>query len=177
MKIQEGRAAKAAQLHSISRRCGDGRDNPTCKVAEIDKAMLSIGDSENKSWGLIRAAANDARGGDRWKTRGAGGIWHRWHITPRRTLFTPYRVSKGPGKDVPIKKNRLTVGVTSEGEHFEIVDDWSRPENSHKNMQRPWIGYTMFTEDCDGAEDLHQKRTKFSWAPQRVKWADQCESE
>ena len=177
MKFQEGRAAKAAQLHSMSRKQDVGHDNLAYTNAEIDRAMSSIGNKEIKSWGLIRTAANDARGGDRWKTRGAGGIWHRWHVTPRRTLFTPFRVSKGPSKDVPIKKGRLTVGVTNEGEHFEIVDDWSRPENSHKNMQKPWIGYTMFAEDCEGAEDLHQSRTKFSWTQPRVKWADQCESE
>ena len=71
-------------------------------------------------------------------------------------------MSEGPGKDIKMNCGRLTFGVTKSGEHFEIVDDWSQPENSHKNLQRPWIGYTMFTEDRDGAEDLHQSRTKFS---------------
>ena len=130
--------------------------------AGIDKAMMSIGQKTSESRTRIRAAANDARGGDCWKLRGAGGIWHNWHVTSRRALFTPFRVAKGPSKDTPIRHNRLTVGITKDGEHFEVVDDWSLPKKGHRKLDSPWIGYTTLAEDREGVRVLHQERTQIS---------------
>ena len=177
MKFQEGRASEAAQLHALNGRPEHKESEMSNEDAGIDRAMMSIGQKTSESWSRIRAAANDARGGDRWKTRGAGGIWHRWHVTPRRTLFTPFRVAKGPGKDVPMKHNRLTVGITKDGEHFEVVDDWSLPKNSHRKIDTPWIGYTVFAEEREDVRDLHQERTQMKWLSRNCRWADDGESD
>ena len=177
MRFQAGRASKAAQLHAISKQSERKDFDRSAEDAGIDRAMMSIGHRTSESWSRIRAAANDARGGDRWKTRGVGGIWHRWHVTPRRTLFTPFRVAKGPSKDIPIKHNRLTVGITKDGEHFEVVDNWNMPKNSHRRLESPWIGYTVFTEDREGVRDLHQERTRMNWMPRSCRWADEGESD
>ena len=147
------------------------------EIEGIDKAMMSIGNGSCKPWESIRSAANDVRGGDRWKTRGTAGTWHRWHITPRRALFTPFRVPKGPGKDLKLKQARLTVGVTKSGEHFEIVDDWSRQDTRHRRLDEQWIGYTVFTEDKVESEDFHQRRAKICRSLGTQRWADASESE
>ena len=169
MTFEEGRATKAAQLHSTIKRNGvQGLDN----FQNIDRAMSSIGNGKLSSWADIRSAANDVRGGDRWKCRGHGGAWCRWHITPRKTLFTPYRVSKGPGKDLRFNPSRLTVGVTRSGECFELVDNWNKSENQHRNVGEPWIGYTVFTQEDYRGSDFMSERTVLSKMKPGVRWAD-----
>ena len=102
------------------------------------------------SWQAVRVAANDQRGGDRWKSREAEGIWHRWHTSPRTSLFTPYRVAKGPASSVSLKRLRFTYGVTAKGRSFEFHDDWTKPERAHMVLDEPWVGYTIFIERSEG---------------------------
>ena len=119
MSFDIGRAEKAAKLHSIA---------------------------SESPWKSIRKAANDQRGGDRWKSRGAEGVWHRWHTSPRTSLFTPYKVAKGPASSLSLHQKRFTCAVTEDGEVHEFYDDWTKPDNAHKILERPWTGYTIFTE-------------------------------
>ena len=136
MKFEVGRAAKAAALHAIS--------IPIAKGVEPKDQLNSfetLGD-----WPAVRRAANDERGGDRWKCRGSNGVWHRWHTSPRVAFFTPYRVAKGPSKGVSLCRERITFGVTASGRQFECRDDWTKPDRAHIEAPELWTGYTIFKE-------------------------------
>ena len=99
MNFEIGQAAKAAALRTVSvaqdqhNNNDDGNDN--------DYDAESFADSQ-----FVRRAANDQRGGDRWKSRGADGIWHRWHTSPRISLFTPCEVSKGTASGIGLRQHR-----------------------------------------------------------------------
>ena len=86
--------------------------------------MFSVhGEDGRRAWSEIRRAANDNRGGDRWKSRGDAGAWFRIQLTPRKRLFTPYRVAKGPSKDLNLKSSRFACGVYQDGTKFEFYDE------------------------------------------------------
>ena len=135
--------------------------------------MLSL-DGTGYAWDEIRRVGNDTRGGDRWRSRGYRGVWHRWHITPRQALFTPFRVTKGPGKDVALRASRFTCGVTRSGKKFELYDDWTRLDRRHMLMDEPWLGYTVFTEEGASYADFQNSRGGESSATVG-KWADMVE--
>ena len=122
MGFPEGRSGKAAQLHSI----------------EIHEAV--------KNWNELRKTGHEKRGGDDWISRGDKGCWHRRHCTPRVSLFTPYKVARGPASRIPLSHVRFTRGVTESGQAFEFHDDWTVPEQKHRVLEEPWVGYTIFTE-------------------------------
>ena len=110
------------------------------------------------AWQKIRHAANDSRWGDRWMSRGSDGVWCRIRSTPRRCLFTPFRVARG---------------VTSEGEKFELYGDWTKPTDSHRNLNTKWIGYTALVEADYDLLSLHRHHA--AHVPRRLlvrKWAD-----
>ena len=122
MIFETGRAAKAAKLHSIV-----FNKNPNDSAASqeslksIGNAMMSIGRQNPKdSWNNIRTLGNKLRGGDRWKSRGEKGVWHRMHVTPRISLFTPYKDAKGPESNIAMQSSRFTCGVTESGRTFEF---------------------------------------------------------
>ena len=129
------------------------------------------------AWRKLRKAGNDLRGGDRWKVRGAGGLWHRIHITSRRALFAPYRVAKGPSKNTSFRKSRFTYGDTADGEKFEFYDDWTRPDSAHRVLDKPWIGYTVFSEEDVANEEFQMPRNylhKIDWKKLDVhRWGDE----
>ena len=118
LRLEEGRAEKAAQLHALSW-----------------KASTSI----SEEWQRARDTANDQRGGDRWGSRGSEGTWHRIHKTPRRALFTPFRVSKGPSQGQALNSIRFTRGITESGTSFEFLDDWTKESHSHRLMEDKWM--------------------------------------
>ena len=176
MMFAAGRAAKAAKLHSLGGQAGNykvqhGHANYR---KGVDVAMSSISSkSGENAWQNIRRAANDVRGGDRWKSRGDRGVWHRWHTTPRMSLFTPYRVAKGPSQNIAIQSSRFTCGVTRDGKAFEFYGDWTRPENSHRLLPEPWIGYSVFTEEPRDNLRFQNERCKDMLSTSiSVKWAD-----
>ena len=116
---REGRAEKAAKLHEIHRaeRSSDCRQN-----------------YKSQNYNNLRP--------DHWKERGQDKKWVRKHSMPRRALFTPYKIPRGPGRRTKLKKIRVTEGVTEDGQEFKIKDDWTKPENSHKVLSMNWIGST-----------------------------------
>ena len=79
-------------------------------------------------------------------------------MTPRISMFTPYKVARGPGKGVSLKKSRFTCGVTENGEAFEFFDDWTIPDCSHRILNEPWIGYTVFVEQGSTHEGYQKSR-------------------
>ena len=103
MSFEAGRAAKAAALHAVSaapEQCNN-RGGYSFSVARcIDGDAVEEREGDLSSWQAVRRAANDQRGGDRWKSRGSEGIWHRWHTSPRLSFFTPDTVAKGPASNV-----------------------------------------------------------------------------
>ena len=82
---------------------------------------------------------------DSWSSTGKGGAWIRAHRTPRRALFTPFKVAGGPDRDIRMKRYRITTGTyINGGEKFKITDDWLKPNNSHRLLKASWTGITDF---------------------------------
>ena len=134
MEYAEGRSGKAAKLHSI----------------DVSNAK--------SSWDKLRKTGHEKRGGDDWISNGKGGVWHRQHTTPRVSLFTPYKVSKGPANRIPLSHVRFTCGVTESGKSFEFHDDWTLPDRKHKVLEEPWIGYSVFVERSASNESVQASR-------------------
>ena len=81
-------------------------------------------------------------------------MWARSHRTPRRALFTPYKVAGGPDRDTRMKRYRVTDGVYSfNNEKFKITDDWTKPNCSHRRLRGSWTGTTRFQETPDDIEE------------------------
>ena len=132
MEFVDGRASKAAQLHAVNQKSSDA-----VALSQREESGLAIWDSMSDRF-------VDRRGGDFWKSRGDKGVWHRVHAKPRRSLFTPYKVSKGPTSQEKLNEVRFTKGVTQSGQKFEFHDNWQKSENSHRILDEPWIGCTTF---------------------------------
>ena len=128
LKFTDGRASKAAQLHSVGN--GSGK---------------MIGGKD--LWDVIGDHFSDGQGGDYWRSLGANGVWQRIHLKPRRSLFTPFKVKKGPGKTQKMSSVRFTRGVTESGRVFEFHDNWQAPNNSHRLLDEPWVGFTTMIVD------------------------------
>ena len=84
-------------------------------------------------------------------------------------------MSKGPGKDTRLNPSSLTVGVTKSGECFEIVDDWKKADNRHRDIGEHWIGYIVFTQEDYSGDNFMKKRTVLSKLKPGVRWADEDE--
>jgi hypothetical protein len=134
MRYQGGRAGKAAQLHQLGTADKDGRTGMQLWEAMSDRFI-------------------DQKGGDHWKSRGEEGVWQRVHTKPRKSLFTPFKVAKGPKKSESLNIKRFTKGVTQSGREFEFHDDWQRSDNAHRMLEEKWIGCTTFV--VKGRADLH----------------------
>ena len=127
MRQVDGRADKAAQLHALGRE--------------------SSGDSM-QWWDMASDKLMDRKGGDKWKTAGEGGVWRRLHLKPRRSLFTPYKVSKGPCSSDRLGRIRFTKGITRSGQEFEFHDNWQDPLTAHRLLDEHWIGCTTFIDEA-----------------------------
>ena len=119
MRMVDGRAGKAAQLHQLA----------------------SHG---HVLWDAMSDRLTDKRGGDNWKSKGEAGIWHRIHTKPRRALFTPFKVAKGPASNENLSVIRFTKGVSQSGHKFEFHDKWQESRNSHRLLDELWVGCTTF---------------------------------
>ena len=173
MRFGEGRANKAAQLHQLAT-----TTTTTTTTATFD--VPTPGDGL-RLWDAMGDRFTDGRGGDKWKCRGSSGVWQRVHVKPRRTLFTPFKVAKGPGPKANLSFMRFTKGVTQSGRQFEFHDKWNDPRNSHRMLDEPWVGCTVFTVEGEAslsdvqlkrshdAEDLSKKRALPTAKP---RWSD-----
>ena len=82
---------------------------------------------------------------DSWTISGDQGRWVRSHRTPRRSLFTPHRVSGGPTAEDKIEKGRITRGTfVRSGRTFVIEDDYSVEHDAHRMLEGAWTGTTEF---------------------------------
>ena len=175
LSFESGRPDIAANLHSLGGKYVDNNND----MDNLKSAMFSLDNGSSVgSWHNIRRAGNRLKGGDRWHNRGGAGAWERWHLTPRRFLFTPYKVAKGPSKNVALNQSRFTCGITESGRSFEFFDDWTRPDSSHRTLEEPWIGYTVFLErGGDHAEFQHRRPGALRRAVRGESWADASEGE
>ena len=82
---------------------------------------------------------------DFWESRGENRAWVRRHATPRLSLFTPYRVPRGPPKHLKLGLKRRTVGSFINGGSFDVTDDWLSPSQSHRFLRDGWTGYNEFS--------------------------------
>ena len=170
MQYREGRSDKASQLHDVMIAQGENKFDEVAEMNE-DEDKVEEGFDKGKS--------------DKWGDRGNGKQWSRIHFNPRKALFTPYKVARGPGRKTKLKTRRITEGTTELGQKFRIVDDWTNPERSHRLMTVAWIGKTTF--EVDANEDIHLggdcrrqrervqegvNSAKTAGAKPRVSWAD-----
>ena len=178
MSFESGRAAKAAALLAISTAMGTHttRVEYSCTIARCtDGDTVETRSEDLSSWQAVRRSAHDQRGGDRWKSRGVVGVWHRWHTSSRTSLFTPYKVANGPASSVSLKRLRFTHGVTAAGKTCEFHDDWTKPGRAHMVLDEPWIGYTIFT--TRGEEYMATQKGRLGETPSATRdstsrWAD-----
>ena len=121
----------------------------------------------------------EERGVDSWASTGEGGVWRRIHRTPRRSLFTPHRVSGGPGPGIKLEGTRTTEGFyVASGRAFKVIDSYLKPDDAHKLMQHAWIGTTAFVEHKDivGINSLSSLAAR-EWLPAAGSSSDRADSE
>ena len=169
ISFDAGRAAKAAALHAVSAaREQHSNSGGGGKELEQDKGDLS-------DWQAVRKAANDQRGVDRWKSRGAEGIWRWWHTWPRLSVFFLHKVAEEPASSTGVHRHRFTYGMTAEGRSFEFHDDWTKPYRAHMVLDEPWLGYTVFTKrsaDHAAAQKERHRETATTGRASTSRWAD-----
>ena len=67
------------------------------------------------------------------------------HQIPSRAMFTPHRVSGGPGRDIKLDKARVTIGTfVASGEQFKIEDQYTEPRAAHMMLEHAWVGTSEF---------------------------------
>ena len=165
LTFEAGRASVAAQLHNLIMKESIAADR-ACSVDSLGQLWSSVGSiRKGNLWKEARKFLGDVRGGDQWISRGQHGEWKRLHATPRQSLFTPFRVAKGPSKDLKLNPSRRTIGVTKSGEKFELVDNWMSSENSHRRLDEQFIGFTIFTQQGSKYSSLQEHDRKgASWS-------------
>jgi len=109
----------------------------------------------------VRRSSPETRCVDSWARGGDGGVWVRAHRTPRRALFTPYKVAAGPNDDIKLSKVRVTRGkYLDNGESFEIIDDFSNVADSHRILRAGWLGETEFRDSSEVIMDEPHEQGK-----------------
>ena len=92
--------------------------------------------------------------------------------TPRRAMFTPFKVASGPDGTVDLSKVRVTRGkYLDTGESFEIVDDFSKSADAHRILRAGWLGETEFRDSTELVEENPCEQKKL------VSWADMEDDE
>ena len=174
---EDGRAQVAQQLHAMGEHSPvlavpqrgtmpggviGGRMRSRASTAQRGTKPGVISDSVPGATTRRRTRTAEERGVDDWMISGVDSKWKRAHRTPRRALFTPHRVSGGPGRDIVMDTRRKTEGVyVGTGVEFVIEDDYSNPMDAHRVLPNAWVGTTTIYEKAIVAvEDV------------RTAWAD-----
>ena len=63
---------------------------------------------------------------------------------PRLLLFTPYRVPRGPAKNLRLAFTRRTVGTLASGSTFDVTDEWHTGSQAHRFLRDAWARLTEF---------------------------------
>ena len=159
-------------------------------VADKPKSVNKIGKMKRQEDSVIQQGVFSFEKGknDDWIERGEGEKWCRWHRNPRRALFIPFKVARGPGRRTKLEATRVTEGINELGQRFRIEDDWRDPIQSHRILDTPWVGKTHFRVDpvedqelggdCLRQRDRAQSNSQGDPSNQqqvarpRVSWAD-----
>ena len=83
---------------------------------------------------------------DCWISRGHSSNWTRCHNQPRLLLFTPYRVPKGPPKNVQLSMLRRTRGTFVSGGEFSVEGQGTGSSTAHRFLKDDWVGVTELVE-------------------------------
>ena len=165
MRHADGRAGKAAQLHQLGQ-------------AEVDSTTVIANNGGQHFWDAMDDRYSDRQGGDSWRSRGEAGVWHRIHAKPRRSLFTPFKVARGPESSEKLRGTRFTKGVTRSGRTFEFHDNWQEPNSAHRLLDEHWVGCTTFVvEDKANLSDIQLGRISLvgehaGGDHARLRWSD-----
>ena len=156
--FREGRAAKAAKLHSLRRK------------ERLKKAELK----EVKAFSHIGGVS----GGDYWSEKGELGRWVRVHVAPRQTNFVPMEARNGPRRKTRLMAERQSVGTYVDGTRFRQDDDWTSSGSRGLKSSRQWTGKTIFLVDKKHSSDFgtDQRRQRSEVINRNVSWADMEES-
>ena len=120
----------------------EGRTERAAKLQSVAKAQRQKQADDNMVFSCERYDQRKRQ--DKWMSRGSDSQWTRLHDTPRRSLFTPCRVPRGPAHPDQLEGRRTTIGIDSDGMKFEVHDNWREPGVAHRVLDRPWTGYTRF---------------------------------
>ena len=171
LHFAEGRSAIAQNLHSIvgqivgSQPTKSGSQSVTAvetttynkpEASDMFHTTPSVERIAHHDTGESERKGHDNR--DSWSASGEEGRWCREHKQPRRSLFTPMRVSQGPRKDAQLLKIRQTRGVRLDTlESFTVADDWTQSTNAHRVMPFSWVGSTTFQIVSEFMLEMHGK--------------------
>ena len=153
------------------------KPNGKKKNAEIaDDHIVTEGGKPAIVYQKSRAERAAERGVDSWIESGCSGRWRRIHRTPRRALFTPFRVAGGPAPETEMNKRRVTKGrFIGSKEEFEITDDFTKQSSAHRLLRASWIGETTFCEvkvlaaEAESCVDKSEQVDKIKKIP---RWSD-----
>ena len=97
-------------------------------------------------------------------------MWLRVHNGFRRGLETPCRVNNGPGDVSTLSGLRVTCGLFDNGVPFSLVDSWQNRQDAHRDLKRPWRGYTAyFDHTCNDTDAYSAKLCSMMDTPMKPK--------
>ena len=169
----DGRAAVAQQLHilhdnKLVNASGEvgvllipvigGQANPSVNASSSGGAQLGEVTGgrglKDSGKGLSKKKSAEERCVDSWESAGVQGKWIRRHRTPRRSLFTPHRVSGGPAPGKSISTSRVTRGrFIRSGRAVVIEDDYSTESDAHRLLDGAWTGVTEFNVETNSSQE------------------------
>ena len=97
------------------------------------------------------------------------------HTKPRKALFTPLKIPKGPSSVEKLSVVRFIKGVMKSGKVFEFHDNWQDGKNAHRVLDEPWVGCTTFVvEDKANLMDVQLGRdgAQEVVSMARLRWCD-----
>ena len=127
-KKVEGQSTQKGQDGSLSEQGGTTRNGSSC--IRVSGRTMEVDDkAANCILGKIVEAGN----------------WVRRHVTPRRTLFTPMKVSRGPTSKDMVGRFRVSCMKNRNGVQCHI-EEWKQSSNPHCTVNR-YTGWTAFVNE------------------------------
>ena len=103
---------------------------------------IAVSEEEGEDEDQITVSSEGCR--DYWTHE--QGSWTRVHVSPRRTLCTPLRISGAPSSK-SLTGTRITHGIyCGSRKAFEVIDKWTVRESAHADVGEWWTGSTTFVE-------------------------------
>ena len=123
------------------------RDTCALAIGKIHTLKIDIGEPQKlHSPSQSESDPSTTPSGDYWAISGGNGVWLRIHKRTRRGLETPCNTGNGPGDVGKLTGMRVTCGHFDNGKPFSFTDSWRHKHDAHRELKRPWRGYTAFFE-------------------------------